>query len=245
MTAAPQETPLALVAGATGAIGLAVVRQLSAAGWSILATHREVMPPEPSNVTWVRFDGCDERDIAGLRTALDRVPGRLGCVICCIGQASSKRRVADTAALEYAAVFEGNVTSVVRLWQAIYHRAREGGAGVVLLGSDTTVTMRPGNGAYSAAKAALEALSSTLAAEEAGHGVRVNVVAPSLVASPLAERVLALKGVSDFDQYYRALPWGRALGATEVAAVAVDVAIAAHWSYATGQVVRLSVRNGS
>lgn len=74
-------------------------------------------------------------------------------------------------------------------------------------------------------------MSATLSAEEAEHGVRVNLVAPSLVASPLAESVLALKGVTDVEDYYRALPWGRPLTTTEVAGVAVEIATAPHWRF--------------
>lgn len=162
-------------------------------------------------------------------------------MICCVGVPSSKRRVADTDPDEFDAVFTGNVTSVVRLWQALCSRARDGSAGVVLLGSDTTTTLRAGNGAYSTAKAGLEALSTTLAAEEAEYGVRVNLVAPSLVASPLAESVLALKGVPNVDDYYRGLPWGRPLSPVEVACVVVEIATTPHWRYASGQVVRLAV----
>ncbi|MGH3430366.1 MAG: SDR family NAD(P)-dependent oxidoreductase, partial [Mycobacteriales bacterium] len=176
-----------------------------------------------------------------LHTAAAASPGPLQAVVCCLGTPSSKRRIADTDPDEFDAVFAGNVTSVVRLWQAVHERARKAAAGVVILGSDTTATLRADNGAYSAAKAGLEALSTTLAAEEAEHGVRVNLVAPSLVASPLAENVLALKDVSDVDAYYRALPWGRALSPSEVASVAVEIATASHWRYASGQVVRLAV----
>jgi hypothetical protein len=42
------------------------------------------------------------------------------------------------------------------------------------------------------------------------------------VASPLAATVLARKGVSDAEEYYRSLPWGRALSLDEVAAVVVE-----------------------
>lgn len=240
---APDASRLAVVAGASGAIGAAVVKQLASVGWAVVGTYR-LHEPEPSpGVTWVPFDGAREECTGELREALTADPRPLTAVICGIGAPSSKRRVADTDPDEFDAVFTANVTSVVRLWRTVCGRARAGSAGVVLLGSDTTTTLRTGNGAYSAAKAGLEALSVTLAAEEAEYGVRVNLVAPSLVASPLAESVLALKGVTDLDAYYRALPWGRPLTPADVAAVAVEIASAPHWRYASGQVVRLAVRS--
>lgn len=236
-----EERPLAVVAGASGAIGATVAHQLAAADWGVIGTFHLHKPAPHPGVRWVPFDGTDEDSGAELRAALDSDSRPLQAVICCIGAPSSKRRIADTDPDEFEAVFMVNVAAVVRLWQAVCKRARLGAAGVVLLGSDTTATLRPGNGAYSAAKAGLEAVAVTLAAEEAEHGVRVNLVAPSLVASPLAESVLALKGVTNIEEYYRALPWGRPLSVAEVAAIAVEIASAPHWRYASGQVVRLAV----
>ncbi len=234
-------TPLAVVAGASGAIGTAVVQALTSAQWAVIGTYR-LHKPEPSpGVVWVPFDGADEECVGELRNALASDPRPLNAVVCCIGAPSSKRRIADTEPNEFDALFRANVTSVVRLWQTVCTRARQGAASVVLLGSDTTTTLRTGNGAYSTAKAGLDALNVTLAAEEARYDVRVNVVAPSLVESPLAESVLALKGVRNVEEYYRALPWGRPLSPAEVAAVAVEIATAPHWRYASGQVVRLAV----
>ena len=238
---------IALVAGATGAIGTAVVELLVQQGWTVVATHLSTPLTAPANdqVHWIRFDGTTEEDVAHLHERLSDISGTLSAVVFAIGVPSSKKPVAETPPAEYSAVFDGNVTSVVRLWRAVHKRARAGKAGVVLLGSDTTVTLRPGNAAYSAAKAGLEALAITLAAEESPHGVRVNVVAPSLVDSPLAERVLAAKGVPKPEEYYLGLPWARALSTKEVARVAIDVATGVQWQYVSGQTIRLAARTGS
>jgi NAD(P)-dependent dehydrogenase (short-subunit alcohol dehydrogenase family) len=236
----PGPASLAIVAGASGTIGAAAAGTLATAGLAVIGTYRQRRPAPMPGVTWVPFDGAGGQRAAELRGALAADPRPLTAVISCIGAPSSKQRIADTGPDEFDAVFTANVTSVVRLWQAVCPRARAAAAGVVLLGSDTTATLGAGNGPYSAAKAGLEALTVTLAAEEAEHGVRVNLVAPSLVASPLAEHVLALKGVTDVQDYYRALPWGRPLSAAEVAAAAVEIATAPHWRYASGQVLRLA-----
>lgn len=232
---------LAVVAGASGAIGMAVAKAMSAAGWAVIGTYRRSEPEPLDGVAWAYFDGVEADGTTELYDALAAEPRPLEAVICCVGIPSSKRRIADTDPDEFDAVFAGNVTTVVRLWQTVCKRAREAAAGVVLLGSDTTTTLRARNGAYSAAKAGLEALATTLATEEAEHDVRVNLVAPSLVDSPLAASVLALKGVVNVEDYYRTLPWRRPLSPAEVAAVAVEIATAPHWRYASGQVVRLAV----
>jgi NAD(P)-dependent dehydrogenase (short-subunit alcohol dehydrogenase family) len=101
------------------------------------------------------------------------------------------------------------------------------------------------NGPYTASKAALEAVALTLAKEEAGSGVRVNIVAPSLVESPQAQTVLARKGVTDTAVYYAGLPWGRALSVDEVAEVIVGIGADEQWRYLTGQVLRMAADIGS
>lgn len=237
-----EPTPLAVVAGASGAIGMAVAERLHASGWAVIGTYRSSQPKPNAGIEWVHFDGVRASGTTELREALGTTARPVQTVICCVGAPSSKRLIADTDPDEFDAVYTANVTTVVRLWRTVAERVREAAASVVLLGSDTTARLSVGNGAYSAAKAGLEALAVTLAAEEAEYGVRVNLVAPSLVASPLAESVLALKGVTNVDDYYRALPWGRPLTTAEVAGVAVEIATASHWRYASGQVVRLAVR---
>ncbi|MFF7944528.1 SDR family NAD(P)-dependent oxidoreductase [Nocardia gamkensis] len=202
---------LAVVAGASGAIGHAMATQLATTGWSVIATFRRHRPDPLDGIIWVPFDGSSDAGGQELRSVIQTDPRPVSALLCCIGAPSSKRRIADTDASEFDAVFASNVTAVVRLWHATHESARRGQAGVVVLGSSTTSQLRPGNGAYSSAKAGLEALVATLAAEEAEQGVRINLVAPSLVDSPLAESILAVKGVTDPAAYYQGLPWGRPL----------------------------------
>ncbi|MDN3260832.1 SDR family oxidoreductase [Streptomyces sp. CSDS2] len=165
--------------------------------------------------------------------------GRLHAVFACVGAPSSKRPVAEAPLREFAAVHEANTLSLVSTWHAVADRARRDSTAVLAVGSDAGQAARANNGPYSAAKAALEALVTTLAKEEHQHGVRVNLIAPSLIDSPLAAHVMALKGVTDPDAYFAQLPWGRPLALDEVAAACIELAAAAHWSYVTGQIYPL------
>lgn len=163
----------------------------------------------------------------------------LRAVFACIGAPSTKRTITDTPVAEFESVHQANVISLVRTWHAIADRARQDNASVLAVGSDAGQAARPNNDPYTAAKAALEALVATLAKEEHPHGVRVNLLAPSLIDSPLAHHVMSLKGVTDPATYYAQLPWGRALTLEEAAATCIDLATAKHWAYATGQIYRL------
>ncbi|MGW0770820.1 SDR family NAD(P)-dependent oxidoreductase [Streptomyces sp. NPDC002676] len=239
MTTSPSaSTPLAVVTGASGALGTAIRTRLVKEGWQVVATYR-TRPPQDEDSAWVRFDAADEAATLALRRAVASCPGQLRAVFACIGAPSTKQTVTDTNVGEFEAVHQANVVSFVRTWHAIADRARHDGASVLAVGSDAGGAARPGNGPYTAAKAALASLVITLAKEELHNGVRVNLLAPSLIDSPLAHHVMALKGVTDPDAYLEQLPWGRPLSLDEVATTCIDLATAEQWSYATGQVYPL------
>jgi 3-oxoacyl-[acyl-carrier protein] reductase len=231
-----------LVAGANGAIGQEVVRCATVGGWQVLAIGRRAPPQDfPAGVTWIKYRPDQP---AALLSALSTA-GPLRGIVFCIGAPSSKQVIAATPAEEWSRLYHDNVISLAQLWAAVAPWARSNGTGLVALSSDATATMRAGNGPYTAAKAALEALVVTLAKEEAAFGVRANVLAPSLVRSPMGEEVLRRKGQTDAEAYYETLAWGRPISVEEVAQVALDIAVSLQWRYASGQVFRMAVRENA
>ncbi|MFI2204763.1 SDR family NAD(P)-dependent oxidoreductase [Streptomyces sp. NPDC020192] len=233
---------LAVITGASGALGAAIHNRLSEAGWRVVATYNTRAPGparQDGDSTWVHFDAAADASTEALRQAVDTQSGRLHAVFACVGAPSTKRPVAQTPISEFQSVHEANALSFVRTWHAVAHRARSDGTSVLAVGSDAGQAGRANNGPYTAAKAALEALVVTVAKEEEQHGVRVNLLAPSLIDSPLAHHVMALKGVTDPDSYFAQLPWGRPLTLDEVAGACIELATAAHWSYTTGQIYPL------
>jgi 3-oxoacyl-[acyl-carrier protein] reductase len=79
---------------------------------------------------------------------------------------------------------------------AVAQGMRTAGRDAIVFVSSTTTVRPPGSAPYTAAKAALEAAASVLAIEEREHGIRINVVAPGLVATDMGDRLVRASSLS-------------------------------------------------
>jgi NAD(P)-dependent dehydrogenase (short-subunit alcohol dehydrogenase family) len=101
-----------------------------------------------------------------------------------------------------------NLTVTLRMCRAMIGRmlqqalAEDGSRGVIVnMGSVLVESPEPrhfATHAYAAAKGAVEAMSRSMAAYYAPHGIRVNVLAPGLARTPAGERTQAAAGLADF-----------------------------------------------
>ena len=160
--------PTAVVTGARGGIGSATVRAFAAAGFAVHDVDLDDPFPELE---------------------------RLDALVCAHG--ISGRRLGDGPVDEctdegWDAVLESNLTSVFRYArQAIPALCANGGGAVVtvasvlgLVGGDADFATH----AYAAAKAGLIGLTRAMAVHYARAGIRCNVVAPGLIATPMSAR---------------------------------------------------------
>ena len=184
------EGKAALVTGAAGGIGSAVVRAFAAAGARVLAVDRVDAQGEETYVG--DLTRADEAEGA-VAAVLERF-GRLDIVF--NGAGISGRSLGDgpvDSCTEEAwdAVLETNLKSVFLCSKhAIPALRRAGGGAIVnlssvlgLVGSEDFATH-----AYAASKGAIVALTRAMAIAYAPEGIRCNVVCPGLVDTPMSER---------------------------------------------------------
>ncbi len=101
------------------------------------------------------------------------------------------RQLADTPRSAWDEQVELNLTAPFLGAKAALVHLRAGGS-IVTISSIAGRKASPNNGPYGAAKAAIDHLTSTLAAEQASRGVRVNAVAPGPVPTEVFMKALNL-----------------------------------------------------
>jgi len=109
---------------------------------------------------------------------------------------------------EFAKVVDVNLKGSFNVLQSAARIMRDRGTGgsIVLFSSIRARTVEPGQSVYAATKAGVIQLAATAAAELGGNGIRVNVVAPGVVETPLTAPIKA------HEEWYRAYATKNALG---------------------------------
>ena len=173
-----------LVAGGTGYLGTAVVRELRAGGYSITATwvlEREAERLAAEPVELVHADLFDTEQVG---KAVEATPD-LEAVVNLVGGYSEGPRVHETDPDQFDGLMRLNVKPCFLLARAAMPRMIERGQGA-FVGVSARPVLRPFPGAagYIASKAAVLGLIQALDAEYKHDGIRCNAVLPSVIDTP-------------------------------------------------------------
>jgi NAD(P)-dependent dehydrogenase (short-subunit alcohol dehydrogenase family) len=189
---------IAIVTGANRGIGLEVVRQLAQLGVTVILGSRELSKGEQAAAPMIadglkvlprRLDVTDQKSIDALKDQVEAEFGRLDILInnAAILYDSWQHGVdADLDVVRQA--FETNTLGPWRMCKAFIPLLRRSKSGrIVNVSSEagSLASMRGGTPAYSVSKAALNALTLTLAGELRDTGILVNSVCPGWVATDM------------------------------------------------------------
>lgn len=242
---------VALVTGGGSGIGRATALGFAECGGRVaILDHDKVMAEETahlisrmgSEALVLKTDVSDEESVVkALETVVNKF-GRLDAAHNNAGISPDTGRTVDCTRELWDRIFAVNTTGV---WLCMKHEIqamlKSGGGAIVNTGSVSSLRAAPFISAYVASKHALVGLTKVTALEYADQGIRVNLVCPGVVRTPMLEKK-ADEGFFSIDEYVQgSVPMKRA-GASDEIASAVVWACSDQASYLTG--ATLSVDGG-
>ena len=235
----------ALVTGAGRGIGRSIALTLAQAGADLALNYRRDEAAARATATEIEGLGrrarlyqapVEDRDAcAAMAEAALSDFGAIDILVHNAGIASRGQTVAETELDEVERVMRVHAFGPYHLSQRLLPQMRTRGRGDIVMISSIVTRLFSANGSpYSMAKAAMEALARTLAKEERRHGIRTNIVSPSLTVTDMGQRVARARGNDDIHSLDAAAPFGRVSMPQDVASVVLFLVSGAN-AYVNGQ----------
>jgi len=242
---------IALVTGGSRGMGRAITIKLAQLGATVAFSFRRDKDSADEVVAEIAAFGgralsfsADLRapgsgtDLA--RRVVDELGG-IGILVSNAGMASRGNSATESSRSEYEDMLQMHAFSALEMAGVVLPWMREAGSGsIIVVTSNVTVSLPANTAPYAVAKTAAETLVRVLAMEERHNGIRVNALAPGLVATDMGDRLVRANVETGLDSLDDQYPFGRVCRPEDIAnAVAF---LAEPDSYVTGQ--RLIVDGG-
>ena len=232
-----------LVTGAAGGIGQTIAKHVVDSGGrvALLDVDAEGVAKAAGflgvNALGLAGDLCDAAAIDDLVEQAWAWNGQLDGLVNCAG-VFPNTSIMGLEASEWDQVLDTNLRAPFLMTKAVARRmieAQTGGA-VVNISSSAATLARPGVAHYGASKAGVQQLTRNLAIELAPHGIRVNAVAPGLIATDKVMTKAAGSGKAEHQAKVARIPMQREGRPEEIAGM-VLVMLSPLASYCTGSVL--------
>lgn len=206
---------LGLVTGATKGIGLAIARDLAAAGATVLLNYRkdtdqakqalEEVQALSAGCALIQGDVAEPADVEAMFAQIRGEYGRLDMFVNNAGVTADGYAVM-MGDQKWRRVIDTNLTGAFLCCRAAGRlMARQRSGSIVAVSSTSGVNAPPGQVNYAASKAGLQAMVRVLAKELGQYGVRVNAVVPGFVDTAMTRGMPAAR----LEEHLRHVPMGR------------------------------------
>ena len=185
---------IVLITGSSSGIGLATALHFARLGHDVHAgvrnpaTAPELTAAVDAEKLPVRLVALDVDDAASVSRAVSEVLGRSGRIDVLVNNAGigGGGPIGDVPVDWAKTLFETNYFGAIRMIQAVLPEMRERRSGAIVNVSSIAGRVAiAGHGHYSAVKHALEAASEALAQEVVAFGIRVAIIEPGVVVTPI------------------------------------------------------------
>ena len=166
---------LAVVTGGTRSIGRAIVGELLARGASVIGTGTKPQADVPKGCRYAQLQLENRQSVEAFCGLIEREQPH---ILVNNGGSSSPGKIEDVDLADVERIHEMHVVAPLRLCQAaVPGMKRHGWGRIVNITAISSIWARPTRSNYGSAKAALDGLTASLAAEMAPHGILANCVA--------------------------------------------------------------------
>lgn len=234
-----------LITGASRGIGAATARVFARAGWNVAIQFRsreqQAMTVKAEleelgvKCVVIRADVADPAQAAACVEQAEKELGGLGCLVCNAGVALPQQLLTDTTPEQWRNLMNVDLDGVfhtVRAAVPYFVRRQEGS--IVTVSSMWGVTGGSCEAPYSAAKAGVIGLTKALAKELGPSHIRVNGVAPGVIATEMNAHL----SQEDLDALGEETPLGR-IGMPEEVGEAILFLAGEKSAFITGQVLNV------
>jgi NAD(P)-dependent dehydrogenase (short-subunit alcohol dehydrogenase family) len=221
------EGKVALVTGGASGIGAAIVERFRAEGAVALAADLRADDSPHA----LRLDVSDPQSCADAAGHAIARHGRLDIMVNCAGIARDIPFL-DTPVEVFDQVIAINLRGTFLMGQAAA-RVMQPGAAIVNIASVSGMRGNVGRSAYGASKGGVVTLSQVMAADLAPLGIRVNVISPGPIETPMLAPMMATSGAAE---WRAAVPLGRYGTPADVAAAATFLC-SDEAAYVTGHIM--------
>lgn len=211
---------VALVTGASRGLGRAIAARMRVDGVTIFAPDRDELDLSERDSI--------ERYLSGLAQPVDILVNNAGINHIVALEQLTPEQLAETLQINLQAPVQIVSTLAPAMKSRQYGR-------IVNLSSIWSLVSKEGRGAYSAAKAAINGITRTMALELGPHNILVNAVAPGYINTDLTKQN---NSVEQLEAIARDIPLRR-LGEPEEIAELVSFLCSERNSYVTGQVIAI------
>lgn len=226
---------LAVITGAAGGIGIALVKEFLKEGAEVAAVcHSSAGELEKIESPGIHVYSIDVCDMESVKDGCRRIMDELG----------DPEIIVNNAGVSQSAMFfamsENDWDKVIKtdlygpkniLQQFLFSMVRKKRGSVINMSSVSGLVGNVGQANYCAAKAGLIGMTKAVAREMAGKNIRVNAIAPGYIETDMTDKIPE----KEREQFRKNIPMKRFGKAEEVAKMAVFLA-SDDASYVTGQV---------
>ena len=196
---------VAIVTGAATGIGRAIGKALDRDGYIVAAIGRRRERLEETERDGFRAYVCDIGEVEQVEDAVSRIVSDLGRIDVLVNNAGIIHvgMLEDMAVSSIDRQLQINLGGLIYMTKACAPALRESAGSIVNISSGLASKPVPAHAVYAATKGAVEAFSRAMAVELYDSGIRVNVIAPSLVRSDIY--VADGMARADYDRLYEEL----------------------------------------